>query len=79
MYSVQCTCAHPYHTASDERQQYFISVCTYYVVSVLLYSSLVEEFILPLKKVIHRLNDATVTRKLCAMQVFFQQWKQVNE
>jgi len=36
----------------------------------LLYS-LVEEFILPLKKDFHRRNDVIVTRKMCANEVFF--------
>ena len=44
----------------------------------LLYSSRVEEFILLLKKVLHRLNDVTVTWKLCATQVFCQQWEQTQ-
>jgi len=37
----------------------------------LLYTSLVEEFILPLKKDLHRRNDVIVIRKMCATEVFF--------
>jgi len=36
-----------------------------------LYTSLVEEFILPLKKDLHIRNDVIVTRKMCATEVFF--------
>jgi len=32
----------------------------------LLYFSLMEEFILPVKEVLHRLSGVTVTSKLCA-------------
>jgi len=41
--------------------------CIYSITAAFLYSTLVEEFILPLKKVLHRLNDITVTEKLFAM------------
>ena len=37
----------------------------------LLYAILVEEFILPLKKDLHKRNDVIVTRKMCATEVFF--------
>ena len=33
---------------------------------------------MPFKKVLHKLSDVTVSWKLCAMQVFFEQWEQVN-
>jgi len=44
----------------------------------LLYTSLVEEFILPLKKDFHIRNDVIVIRKMCATEVFFQQWEQTE-
>ena len=44
----------------------------------LLYTSLVEEFILPMNKDLHIHNDVIVTWKMCATQVFFQHWEQIQ-
>jgi len=37
----------------------------------LLYTSTVDEFILPLKKDLHRRNNVIVTQKMCATEAFF--------
>jgi len=44
----------------------------------LLYTSLIEEFILPLKKDLHRRNDVIVIRQICATEAYFQLWEQTE-